>query len=350
MTELFRNDVSSAPLPPKVIAAWERRVGVHRSNIPAEPIRLTGPDGMRDFGQHVEVQTDDPGSFDSLMYVRQLSMIGTFCSLHTPLQVSRNPRLISEQPSEDLVIGVHTLEGRHIIRQGSRDFAYGPGQLAFVSNASPYLERTFEINDPAGLVIPLELLGNQRRVAEQARRPVASHTLLARATASFILQFASDTAVGMTEPDPDTEMAAIELVRAALGQLDYDNRQITDNALYVREAVSDLIERHHRDPSFTPNAIARYLHISRRQLYRHFEDTEDSLAARIADRRLKTACELLRTRPDMAVSEVARVSGFPSSPTMRNRFRAELGIGPSEYRARAAAETDAVENWEPPTA
>lgn len=350
MTELFRNDVSSAPLPPKVIAAWERRIGLHRSNIPAEPIRLTGPDGMRDFGQHVEVQTDDPGSFDSLMYVRQLSMIGTFCSLHTPLQVSRNPRLISEQPSEDLVIGVHTLEGRHIIRQGSRDFAYGPGQLAFVSNASPYLERTFEINDPAGLVIPLELLGNQRRVAEQARRPVASHTLLARATASFILQFASDTAVGVTEPDPDTEMAAIELVRAALGQLDYDNRQITDNAHYVREAVSDLIERHHRDPSFTPNAIARYLHISRRQLYRHFEDTEDSLAARIADRRLKTACELLRTRPDIAVSEVARVSGFPSSPTMRNRFRAELGIGPSEYRARAAAEIDAAENWEPPTA
>ncbi len=350
MTELFRDDVSSAPLPPKVIATWERRVGVHRSNIHAEPIRLTGPDGMRHFGQHVEVRTDDPGSFDSLMYVRQLSMIGTFCSLHTPLEVSRNPRLISEQPSEDLVIGVHTLEGKHIIRQGSRDFAYGPGQLAFVSNASPYLERTFEINDPAGLVIPLELLGNQRRVAEQARRPVASHTLLARATASFILQFASDTAVGVTEPDPDTEMAAIELVRAALGQLDYDNRQITDNALFVREAVSDLIERHHRDPSFTPNAIARYLHISRRQLYRHFEDTEDSLAARIADRRLKTACEFLRTRPDMAVSEVARISGFPSSPTMRNRFRAELGIGPSEYRARAAAEADPVENWESPTA
>ncbi|UKO92350.1 AraC family transcriptional regulator [Gordonia amicalis] len=341
MTELYRDNVSPLPLPEQMIETWERRVGVHRSMIQPEPIRLSGPEGMRHYGQHVEVHTDDPDSFDSLMYVRQLSMIGTFCSLHTPVQVSRNPRLIDEQPSEDLVIGVHTLEGRHFIRQGSRDFAYGAGQLAFVSNASPYLERTFEINDPAGLVIPLELLGNQRRIAERARRPVASHTLLARATASFILQFASDTAVGVSEPDPDTEMAAIELVRAALGQLDYDNRQITDNALFVREAVSDLIERHHRDPSFTPNTIARYLHISRRQLYRHFEDTEDSLAARIADRRLKTACELLRTRPDLAVSEVARISGFPSSPTMRNRFRAELGLGPSEYRARAAAENEA---------
>ncbi len=121
MTELFRDNGSPAPLPPQMIETWERRVGIHRSIIQPEPIRLSGPpEGMRHYGQHVEVHTDDPpDSFDSLMYVRQLSMIGTFCSLHTPpLQVSRNPRLIDEQPSEDLVIGVHTLEGRHIIRQG----------------------------------------------------------------------------------------------------------------------------------------------------------------------------------------------------------------------------------------
>ncbi|MCR5980298.1 helix-turn-helix domain-containing protein [Gordonia jinghuaiqii] len=320
-------------LPSDVVDAWQQRIGVAEAEHPPS-IRLSGQDGLRSYGQHVEVLTDKPESFDSVMYIRKLSVIGTFCSLHTPFQVVRTPRLIRQQPSEDLVIGVHTMRGRHTVKQGSRDFAYGPGQLAFVSNASPYSERTYEINDPAGLVIPLELLGDQRRIAEQAIRPVASHTLLARSTAAFILQFASDTAVAAADPDHDTEMAAIELVRAALGQLDFDNRRLTDNALFVREAVTQLIERHHRDPSFSPDTIARHLHISRRQLYRHFEDTEDSLACRIADRRLKSASALLRTRPEMSVTEVARASGFPSSPTMRNRFRAELGVGPSEYRAR----------------
>ena len=341
MTELF-DDAMDFGIPTTVVESWRNRIGANRNEGRAQPLRLSGPEGMENYSPLIEVQVDEPGKFDSFIYTRQLSLITTFCALHTPFQLTRTPQLVLDAPSDDLIIAVHTMRGRHTVRQGTRDYDYRPGQLAFVSNAAPYVEHTFEINDPAGLVIPLELLGSQRRIAEQARRPVASDTLLARATASFILQFTSDTAVEVIEATEETEMAAIELVRAALGQLDYENRPITDNALFVREAVSDLIERHHRDPSFTPNRIARLLHISRRQLYRHFEDTEDSLSARIADRRLKTACELLRTRPDLSVSDVARLSGFPSSPTMRNRFRAEFGCGPSEYRTRAALEDGVI--------
>ncbi|MEO9329105.1 helix-turn-helix domain-containing protein [Gordonia aurantiaca] len=341
MSELF-DDATEFGIPKPVVNSWRSRIGADRNEGRAKPLRLSGPEGMENYSPFTEMHVDDPEKFDSFMYLRKLSTVLPFCALHTPFELTRTPELVVKEPSDHLIIAVHTMKGRHTVRQGSRDFAYRPGQLAFLSNASPYVERTAEINDPAGLFIPLELLGPQRRIAEQARRPVASHTLLARATASFILRFAADTAVEVSEATEETEMAAIELVRAALGQLDYENRPITDNALFVHEAVADLIERHHRDPSFAPNTLARLLHISRRQLYRHFEDTEDSLAARIAERRLKTACELLRTRPDLSIADVARHSGFPSSPTMRNRFRAEFGCGPSEYRARANAEEGVI--------
>lgn len=323
-------------LPTQVITDWERRIGIDPAGTdrPNE-IRLKGREGIPYYGQHVRVDIDDPDEFDSVMYARQLSTMGTFCSLHTPFRVERTAALIHEQPSDDLVVGVHTLRGSSSVKQGTRDYDYLPGQLVIVSNAAPYVEHTRSIADPAGLVIPLEKLGDQRHIAEVARRPVASHTLLSRATASFIRQFAYDTAAGFaTEPNAETEHAAIELVRAALGQLNYDRYQLSDNALFIRQAAIDLVERNHCDADFTPDTIARTLHISRRQLYRHFEDSSDSLAAIIAERRAQTAREMLLNNRLLSIGEVAAASGFPSVATMRNRFRSRFGLSPNELRMK----------------
>lgn len=337
MTQLQPGDPTvHRGLPPQVISDWEQRIGINPAISPGpEPIRLRGREGLPYYGQHVQVEIENPDDFDSVMYIRQLSTMGTFCALHTPFGVVRTHQLMREQPSDDLVVGVHTLRGNSSVRQGTRDHAYRPGQLVIISNSAPYVQRTHSIADPAGLVIPLELLGAQRHTAELARRPVASHTLLSRATAAFIRQFAYDTAAGAaTEPDAETERAAVELVRAALGQLNYDRYQLSDNALFIRQAAIDLVERNHSDPDFTPDSIARSLHVSRRQLYRHFEDSDDSLAAIIAERRAQTAREMLLNNRTLSISEVAVASGFPSVATMRNRFRSRFGLSPNELRMK----------------
>lgn len=127
------------------------------------------------------------------------------------------------------------------------------------------------------------------------------------------------------------------MIRAALGELDYRRYHLPDNPLFVREAAIDLINRNHRDPAFTPDTIARSLHISRRQLYRHFENADESVSDVIASQRLQTACSFLTNRPDLTLAQVAAMSGFPSAATFRNRFRARYGVGPREYRSGSEA-------------
>lgn len=75
------------------------------------------------------------------------------------------------------------------------------------------------------------------------------------------------------------------------------------------------------------------LHMSRRQLYRHFAQAGESLADMIARRRLEEVCDLLVEQPGMGLEEVAHAVGFSSVSTMRNRFRAEYGMAPTEYRS-----------------
>ncbi|MDY6811614.1 MAG: helix-turn-helix domain-containing protein [Actinomycetota bacterium] len=127
------------------------------------------------------------------------------------------------------------------------------------------------------------------------------------------------------------------MIRGALGELDYRRYHLPDNPLFVREAAIDLINRNHRDPAFTPDTIARSLHISRRQLYRHFENADESVSDVIASQRLQTACSFLTNRPDLTLAQVAAMSGFPSAATFRNRFRARYGVGPREYRSGSEA-------------
>ncbi|OZG26162.1 AraC family transcriptional regulator [Williamsia sp. 1138] len=345
MAQTDSEHVGTGGLAPQVIESWERRIGVESGNSRAqERVRLSGPDGMQQYWQHVRVSVDDPDGFDSIVYVRQLSLIDTFCAIRTPLRVERDDPLITKEPSDDLIVTVSTLPGRAVVKQGTRDYVYRPGQLVIVSNTAPYVETTHSVSDPSGLVIPRKLLGGESGAGEGVRRPVAGLTSLARATAAFIRQFTSDTAVGhASEPKQETELAAIELVRAALGQLNDDNRPLVNNELFIRQAAADLIERHHRDPQFSPESICRALHISRRQLYRHFESTGESLAALIAESRLRTAHALLLTRADMPVVSVAMASGFPSVATMRNRFHARYNKSPNELRMSSPFRDRSVE-------
>lgn len=330
--------VEDIGLAPNVIDDWKRRIGVGYESSAAEPVRFSGRNGMHEYRHNVRLGVREPDHFDALSYRRTLSLIGVFCVLHTPVRVERNEDLIIEQPADELLVGVHSLRGRTFIEQGGTTRAYSPGQLVTVNNASPYVQTNHAIADPAGLVIPLELLSDRRDTAERTRRPRPSHSALSRATAAFIRRFAADVAAdGGAVPDEETEVAAIELVRAALGTHD-DHHDLNGNGVFVRQAAVELIERNHRDPDFSPESICRALHLSRRQLYRHFEATQESLASLIADRRLRTAHDLLLDKTELSVAEVAVASGFPSTATMRNRFRTRYNRSPRETRFISAPE------------
>ncbi len=106
---------------------------------------------------------------------------------------------------------------------------------------------------------------------------------------------------------------------------------------YLRAAVADLIERNFRDPDLSVEVIARQLHVSRRHLYRVLAGSPTSLAEMIAERRLEWARRLLTGPGNLKLEAIAHASGFASTATMRNRFRAKYGMTPDEYRRAAAA-------------
>ncbi|ASR01314.1 MULTISPECIES: helix-turn-helix transcriptional regulator [Gordonia] len=106
---------------------------------------------------------------------------------------------------------------------------------------------------------------------------------------------------------------------------------------YLRAAVTDLIERNFRDPDFSVEVVARHLHVSRRHLYRVLAGGPTSLAEMIADRRLEWARRLLTGPGNLKLEAVAHASGFASTATMRNRFRAKFGLTPDEFRRTAMA-------------
>ncbi|MBB4134669.1 helix-turn-helix transcriptional regulator [Gordonia humi] len=325
----------STQLTPRAVAAWEARLGVDRQRM-ARPTHFVGPLGVQEWRGGTVMVPRDVENFRAVRYDRELSLTGSFCALHSPARIERTATLVEHEPRETLLVTVTSLRGRTVLRQNGQEYDYSAGDLVFVATTSPFAQATAAISDPAGLVIPLTMLGKHRALAERQRRPINKRSALSRAAAGFIRRFAADTAAAdMPLPSSDTELAAVDLVTAALAELTVDDGyRLQDDALFNHQSALDLISRHHRDPEFTPDSIAAELHLSRRQLYRLFENTDQSLATRIADARVETAREMLLANPWLPIGNISAAAGFRSVATFRNRFKASHGVGPVEYRQR----------------
>ncbi|WLP92577.1 helix-turn-helix domain-containing protein [Gordonia sp. NB41Y] len=331
---------TSQRLSPDRVRAWQTQIGA------LDPIgdnstrlfRRTGVDGLANYLPALEMVVDDPTEFDEVAYWRPLSDLLVYVLIRTPCTMRRDPALIAEYPSQYAIVGTQTFAGGGVLRQDGQELPYRhPNHLLVVNNNLPYEHTAYSVADLAGLWIPLELLGHDTEAGQSPLGPVVTDTPLARAAAAFIRNFAYDVAVRGAEVDPDTELAAIDLVRAAVGQrraadtfADLQNRPV-----FVREATRTLIEQNFRDPAFGAESIAKALHMSRRHLYRHFVDTEETPATMIAARRLERARELLSHWENAGLDAIAAASGFTSAATLRNRFRAEYEMTPNEYRRGA---------------
>ncbi|MEV5600838.1 helix-turn-helix domain-containing protein [Streptomyces sp. NPDC052299] len=103
--------------------------------------------------------------------------------------------------------------------------------------------------------------------------------------------------------------------------------------------VRAYIDGHYRDPSLSPESIARAHHISLRYLHRVFE-AEDSTVGRLIQRRRleESARELARPgRRAVTVAAVAQLCGFTNAAHFSRAFRQLHGCSPLEWRSRAFA-------------
>ncbi len=88
----------------------------------------------------------------------------------------------------------------------------------------------------------------------------------------------------------------------------------------------------HLDDELTVRVLARRANMSPRTFNRRFrEETGESPGAWVRNRRIDRARELLESR-DLAVDEVARLSGLGSGGNLRHHLRRGVGLSPTSYR------------------
>jgi transcriptional regulator GlxA family with amidase domain len=95
-----------------------------------------------------------------------------------------------------------------------------------------------------------------------------------------------------------------------------------------------LLPRLHK--SVRVDDMAHAMSVSPRTLHRQIEkETSFTPAAWLRRLRLDAARRLLGN-PELSIKQVARRSGFGDEYNLRRAFNRELGVAPSDYRARLA--------------
>jgi AraC-like DNA-binding protein len=119
--------------------------------------------------------------------------------------------------------------------------------------------------------------------------------------------------------------AAVDLLRGAVAPAS------SDDATWLR--VTAFVQRHLREPSLAPSAIAAGTFVSVRSLYALFAARGTSPAAYVRSLRLEAACrDLVRRGTAVTVAEVAHGWGFRDQATFSRGFRAAFGRTPDEVR------------------
>jgi AraC-like DNA-binding protein len=105
----------------------------------------------------------------------------------------------------------------------------------------------------------------------------------------------------------------------------------------VLRRVKDYAAEHLTDATLSPRCVADRLGMSVRKLHMLFEPTGESFCGWLLRRRLSEA-RLLLANPSISIRsivEVAMLVGFNDLSTFHRAFRAEAGVTPGEFRARA---------------
>lgn len=268
----------------------------------------------------------DPSEFEAIVYHRELSTVRAHAELTTPRRWKRSNAKLYRNDGYVSAI-VHRFADTFTLGQNGRRLQVRQGDLLLVDTRKQFDAECVGTLEMAALFVPVGLLGPDIAHGDPgAALPMVADSIIGRATAEFVRTLAFETVCGATI-ELETELAAVDLIRAALA---YGEPRPHDSGASLRAAAEALLKARFHEADFSPETMATELGISRRHLYRLF--TDSSPAAVINERRLERARVLLRNADDMRLEEVARLSGFGSAATFRNRFRQKYDITPSEFR------------------
>lgn len=295
-------------------------------------IRLDGHLGMLQLSNFGTMSADDPAAFEAALLRRSIGSTMLYSTLETPHTVSYERR---PETDEDIVIVGFAGHGGQRLHTATGTRLLSVGRLGFMSSLGASAAQHLGISETTGVVIPASAVPDHRHVLSRGAE-LFPDTPLTRAAAAALVRMLYEWS---QDPGGDpgalagTESTLLAMVRGLFRQ--FPGVRGTDRTTENRAAAARVIERRHRDADFDIDALAAELHMSRRQLFRLYAGTEESLASRILRRRLETAREELLALPPQDLSAVATRSGFPDAAALRAQFARHIGLSPSAFRLEA---------------
>lgn len=248
-------------------------------------------------------------------------------------ELVRTPRLVAEQPREDVLLSLFT-HGRGEIRQSGRAAVLGSGAGALYDAARPY---TLSFPGPMSqlvLQVPRRSLGLRDQVIDQVvARPLAIDDNRPLRVLRSVLEAGTEQSADPRDGESLADVA-VTLVRSVILAADPAGNERELSRDVQRELMLDFLRSHHADPGLTPAEVAAAHRVSLRYLQALFAEVGLSPAAYLRGYRLGRARELLRG--GSTVSSAASRCGFLDVGTFTRGYRRQHGYPPSEERARSA--------------
>ncbi|WP_426139548.1 transcriptional regulator FeaR [Pseudomonas sp. DWP3-1-2] len=231
--------------------------------------------------------------------------------------------------------------GYERIRHQDRVLELGPGDLALVDSA-----RAFEI-EPQGLVQNISVHLSRQEVRQHfgenplfgklARNSVATHTI--RALIRSLGDVELSDGYGGERDGPALEQALIGLAAAGLDARTESQPGfacVGHDDLYG--LATRLIETSLHETALGPDYLARHLNVSVRQLYRLFEQRQESISRYIQQRRLERIAQDLRAHDlrHESITQIAFKWGFIDAAHFSRAFKRYFQHAPRDFRHQVA--------------
>lgn len=226
------------------------------------------------------------------------------------------------------------------ITQNGVTLNLAPGDLILMDSVGACEITPLGLIEHASLPLPRsdvrEVLGSGHRLFGKVSSRCPSGRML-RLLIDQLYTHEENSQAGSSESDAMLH-ALTSLLSPALEQ-DERDAGIADSVAgnNLRRQAQLLIEESLNQPSLTPKAIASLLQISVRQLYRLFEEQEDSVCRYILRTRLvRSASDL--TNPSLrheSITAIAYKWGFTDSAHFSRAFKKQFERCPKDYRAHA---------------
>lgn len=292
-------------------------------------------DGVCEYFVPLEVQARSNGPFLNTAASDSLGCLQV-TELVTSAQRVRRTRTLAERAEESVYKATLQISGRSEITQEQRSAVLNPGDWGLYDTARPY-EVSVEQN---AHFLVLQISTSQMSVWEPYLQRAVARSFSARQGSARI---AMDTLRLALAENPSLSAAATRDIASSIVQMiglnvcEQSGAGGMSGLDEVRQAqfrnIRQYINDNLQDPDLSVSGVAARFRISRRYLYKLFENQGVTPADYILGARLERCRDLLSNLPaTRQISELAYQHGFSDSATFSHAFRRRFGLSPTEWR------------------